>query len=1508
MANSILSYIRGETGEKPLTRYGSSQANIFTPLLSSEYDQTNGHSPYDDGEDHSDSHIDNDNPNLFELGADSWGMQPGPDSLRGFTRDTPEQLLNIDIGNVHLQVADLDELFSNLYDYFLRKGFWPTVLSRLLNLVQAHFVVAVTIILMVCVDYETLFRSYDFEKSINLSGIYSLHPLFSMVLLLYLAIWSYLFIRLVKDLPSLVAVGQFYHEVLGLGEDIMETIAWPEITHRLIGAQRQARFCPAQADITDLDIANHIMREENFLIALFNKDVIPLHLNLPFIGKIPYFPKSLEWSIRKCLMGYVFDRKHRVHPHFRLKGKAHELSHGLTRRFRLMAVLNLILAPFVIPIVSMYFFFRYAEEFRRNPGSMSLRHWSPYMRWKCREFNELSHVYARRLNMACEPAEAYVNAFTSATTSVLARFVAFISGACVAILMVLTVIDEDFLNVHLTPDRSVLWYIGVFGAVLAVSRGFVPESDTDIDPQPQMLRVVNFTHYLPQEWKDAGFESVLVRKEFSRLYEFKALFLIQETLSVAITPFILWYTIPSYSRAIVDLFRETVVHKASVGDVCSFAMFDFKYHRDILQPYMGEKLPVNVRGNLKSPNNMLNSSIDTNNGGISAHVDVNVGAREGVGGRESGRGREDGVQSGDVRVNVDTGESVQDNAQLGTDDGKMEKSFINFVANNPGFIPEPEGKHFLSTLNQLQCNPQHNHLGFLHPHAHPRIHSRSQSPYPQSYMHATRNTGLDRSGLSEYDNNEDVGYGLRNSGQRYDTYAKRNDNVADQHMFSGHAGPTVGAGVDGDQARMAMHRGANESIRSYYGESPSWAAHLNMGFQTAGSVSPSASLSASEFGFGLDRSMKRFGRKEAIQEADDFTSTGVMLIEDLLSASITQDYRPNGHTPTPSVSPPFVSHRATHERIPMPTESMYAQNNSNLYKGALNPSMGWERTHHDNTIVSTGGYSVWHAMETDHPTEAILNRNKYTETGPSTTVASHESAPQHSYPHSLPSSTGISSHVPQNDMNKKPLGMNEHGSTVGLNEGSLKPAAVNLSFGANSTSSDDDDSDTPPTLVQKGRTSAPPKRSENINETENEDNYGTAHSHSARTESGDHYDVLPSLSQMTPARRSCTPNEHIPTTDSECREQINANESVPCPSNECFDSSIKDYTVRQRRAGSQHEIYESGNELSSGSEAPRTAILGTGHGTPPNISQENCTPSSYDDCASSHGPDSPLISSTELTRTARRVAVGCNIPKDAPANLSENMSTPSTRESRHSVRSSELDIRGYPYLKSSTADYHQSQAQHQYSQHTHYTQEHTINAPENGDVDVDDDVLRTQRETHGFTSASACIADTTHVSNPIGSTNFPQRVEHTYQNAQTKNTSSALRNHASATEAVGTVVDVDELDLEDGDIQPNLTEMDNTFHNSKGSVRHTSPPLSAHDHIPTTSQLSTCTPSAMSPNPPLKHTSNVSDRKFQSSDAVADRDTSPINRVVKSPDVERSKDNTGSRSSPNLMGIHRGHP
>ena len=124
-------------------------------------------------------------------------------------------------------------------------------------------------------------------------------------------------------------------------EDI-QTISWPEVVRR-IGAIRESNPLTALSSNTAAhqsvtakldahDIANRIMRQENYLIALFNKELLDLRVPLPETlkrvswlrvdeeGKGKTLTRALEWNLRFCLMEYLFDESGRVRKVF-LKSK-----------------------------------------------------------------------------------------------------------------------------------------------------------------------------------------------------------------------------------------------------------------------------------------------------------------------------------------------------------------------------------------------------------------------------------------------------------------------------------------------------------------------------------------------------------------------------------------------------------------------------------------------------------------------------------------------------------------------------------------------------------------------------------------------------------------------------------------------------------------------------------------------------------------------------------------------------------------------------------------------------------------------------------------------------------------------------------------------------------------------------------------------------------------------------------------------------------------------------------
>lgn len=111
----------------------------------------------------------------------------------------------------------------------------------------------------------------------------------------------------------------------------VQTISWEEIVSRISHIRQSNPLTAlssvdvshnpvAQLDV--LDVANRIMRQENYLIALFNKDL--LNINIPIqnriINKMLSFAtsngltKALEWNLSFALLGHVFDEKGQVKP------------------------------------------------------------------------------------------------------------------------------------------------------------------------------------------------------------------------------------------------------------------------------------------------------------------------------------------------------------------------------------------------------------------------------------------------------------------------------------------------------------------------------------------------------------------------------------------------------------------------------------------------------------------------------------------------------------------------------------------------------------------------------------------------------------------------------------------------------------------------------------------------------------------------------------------------------------------------------------------------------------------------------------------------------------------------------------------------------------------------------------------------------------------------------------------------------------------------------------------
>jgi autophagy-related protein 9 len=97
--------------------------------------------------------------------------------------------------------------------------------------------------------------------------------------------------------------------------------------------------------------------------------------------------------------------------------------------------MNLVFAPFIVIYLLLLHFFRYFEvlphlnypangkEYHSVPGALGSRQYTPLAQWKFREFNELYHIFKKRMDFSSKFASKYIDQFPKETTAQLFRYV-----------------------------------------------------------------------------------------------------------------------------------------------------------------------------------------------------------------------------------------------------------------------------------------------------------------------------------------------------------------------------------------------------------------------------------------------------------------------------------------------------------------------------------------------------------------------------------------------------------------------------------------------------------------------------------------------------------------------------------------------------------------------------------------------------------------------------------------------------------------------------------------------------------------------------------------------------------------------------------------------------------------------------------------------------------------------------------------------------------------------------
>ena len=571
-------------------------------------------------------------------------------------------------------ISNMDQFLEIVYDYYIYRGRGALIMHDISNLSKLGFVIIFASILAYAIDWSFIWKSASAASHPKLWEVMSFGnfiqqlSIFGIICIgVFGGYWWLQFLKFWNRLPLYDQVSRFYINLLEMKDkDFGDTVDFADISDAIMKLHDKNKLVSDCLDARD--ICNRIMRRDNYIIALFNRDLLHLNDGLPKVmgNNAQLLTRILEWNISFCLLGYVFEgEKNSIRAAFLKTTQRDRLASELRKRFQLLAIINFVLAPFLLVFILIYYLFRYGEELYRNPKSVANRQYSTWSNWKLREFNELEHLFEKRLAASYDKAHKYLESFPAPRYLSAIKIVSFMAGSIVLVLIVVTVVNEDLLmHFELTEGKSIIWYFGFFGAILTISRSMIPDPRAQYFDKVTLLQEVSaHLHHSPESWKRQP-ESRCARNELIDLFPKRYQLFCRELIGLLLNPYILYYSLPNNAEELVEFFREFSIKIDGLGYVCSFALFDFERHGDAK---LLERFEAYEDGN--ETNNLVNRRI----------------------------------------------QPIEDSF-LQSRNGKMEKSLLNFKVNNPRWKADENTNKFIDNfsvyldknVSQLACSMEQN--------------------------------------------------------------------------------------------------------------------------------------------------------------------------------------------------------------------------------------------------------------------------------------------------------------------------------------------------------------------------------------------------------------------------------------------------------------------------------------------------------------------------------------------------------------------------------------------------------------------------------------------------------------------------------------------------------------------------------------------------------------------------------------------------------------------------------
>lgn len=448
---------------------------------------------------------------------------------------------------------------NKIYNYYSNNGYYNIISKQLVYILSNTFILIYSLFLIKCINWNyliTMEEKTDFSEIITWSNLFQLNFYNWILVLIFIFYIICKIISLIYDIVRYKYIKGFYNKTLTIKDSEIATLKWENIIEKF-------KEIYNNEDIDVFYINNKITAKDNYLITLFNKDII----------KIRYLTQLMEWNIMYCFINPIFDKDFKYNSDFLITDK--QFIKNVKDKTRVVAYMNFIFMPLLLPFMIFKILFSYGEKFYNKPELIFSRHWTLKAKWIFRNYNELYHEFHDKLLESMKPANEYSNQITIRIIETFSNLLVLILSSFFIVLVLISLInDKVLLNLYISTNKNVLWYLGILATFIAIFKNIIKEKII-LYPDKKLKEIKDIINSIDNKRiKDKNDDQF-----FFKMYQYHIITIFKDIIYTLYVPFELFKL--SYDvENIVTYMSDITINNAKYGHSNKFSLFlrenDFK--------------------------------------------------------------------------------------------------------------------------------------------------------------------------------------------------------------------------------------------------------------------------------------------------------------------------------------------------------------------------------------------------------------------------------------------------------------------------------------------------------------------------------------------------------------------------------------------------------------------------------------------------------------------------------------------------------------------------------------------------------------------------------------------------------------------------------------------------------------------------------------------------------------------------------------------------------------------